>query len=139
MFAEFEKITHEMVEGGRPLTVDSMRREYRKLLEAYFGDAVEIDEVADVEGMRIPHFYRAFYVYKYATGISAAISLADRVLNGGAKEREEYFQFLKSGGSRFPIQSLQVAGVDMTKSEPIQRAIDLFAERLDELEAYLGV
>lgn len=139
MFAEYEKICHEMVEAGRPITVDSLRREYRKLLEAYFGEPTELDEVADIEGMRIPHFYRAFYVYKYATGISAAISLSDRVLSGGEKERKDYFEFLKSGGSRFPIESLQIAGVDMTESQPIQKAIDLFAKRLDELEEYLKV
>ena len=138
MFAEFEKKTHEMVEAGRPLTVDNLRSEYRALLEKYFGDGTVLDEVSDVEGLRIPHFYRAFYVYKYATGISAAISLSQRVLQGGPSEREDYFAFLKSGGSRFPIESLRVAGVDMAGPEPIETAISLFAERVSELERYFG-
>ena len=138
MFAEFEKRTHEMVESGAPLTVDSLREEYRKLLEVYFGPDVEIDPVADLEGMRIPHFYRAFYVYKYATGISAAISLAQHVLEGGTEERDTYFRFLKSGGSRFPIDSLRLAGVDMATPLPVQNALQLFRRRVDELTEYLG-
>ncbi|MFO8063447.1 MAG: oligoendopeptidase F [Spirochaetota bacterium] len=136
MFAEFEKKTHEMVEGGQPLTVDNLRDEYRKLLEKYFGEGTTLDEVSDIEGLRIPHFYRAFYVYKYATGVSAAISLSRRVLEGGKSERDDYFAFLKSGGSRFPIESLRVAGVDMAGPEPIETAISLFAERVRQLEEY---
>jgi oligoendopeptidase F len=138
MFAEFEKIAHEMVENGTPLTVDSMRGKYRELLDQYFGEDTVIDEIADVEGMRIPHFYRAFYVYKYATGISAAIALSQRVLQGGEQEREDYFRFLKSGGSRFPLESLRVAGVDMASPEPIQTALDFFAQRVSQLEEALG-
>lgn len=136
MFAEFEKKTHEMVEAGQPLTVDNMRSEYRTLLEKYFGPDTVLDEVSDIEGLRIPHFYRAFYVYKYATGVSAAISLSRRVLEGGSSERDDYFAFLKSGGSRFPIESLRVAGVDMAGSEPIETAIALFAQRVEQLETY---
>jgi oligoendopeptidase F len=136
MFAEFEKKTHEMVEAGQPLTVDNLRGEYRALLEKYFGPDTVIDEVSDIEGLRIPHFYRAFYVYKYATGVSAAISLSRRVLEGGAKERDDYFAFLKSGGSRFPIESLRVAGVDMAGAEPIETAINLFSQRVSQLEEY---
>jgi oligoendopeptidase F len=138
MFAEFEHKTHEMVEGGRPLTVDNLRGEYRTLLEAYFGPNAVIDDVADMEGLRIPHFYRAFYVYKYATGLSAAITLSKRVLEGGDKEREDYFNFLKSGGSRFPIESLQVAGVDMTSPEPVRTAMQFFREKVDALEKALS-
>ena len=138
MFAEFEKKTHEMVEAGRPLTVDNLRSEYRALLEKYFGDGTVLDEVSDVEGLRIPHYSRSRYVYKYTTGISAAISLSQRVLQGGPSEREDYFAFLKSGGSRFPIESLRVAGVDMAGPEPIETAISLFAERVSELERYFG-
>jgi oligoendopeptidase F len=138
MFAEFEKRTHEMVEGGQPLTVDNLRAEYRKLLEKYFGPGTTLDEVSDIEGLRIPHFYRAFYVYKYATGVSAAISLSRRVLEGGEKERNDYFEFLKSGGSRFPIESLRAAGVDMAGPEPIETAISLFAQRVGELEQYFA-
>ena len=134
MFAEFEHLTHTMNESGQPLTVDSLRATYRGLLEKYFGPDVTIDPESDLEGLRIPHFYRAFYVYKYATGISAAISLSQRVLEGGAGERSEYFNFLKSGGSRFPIESLQVAGVDMSSPEPIRRAMTVFEQRIGELE-----
>ncbi len=139
MFAEYEKRTHDMIESGVPLTVESLRQEYRKLLETYFGPDVTIDELADLEGLRIPHFYRAFYVYKYATGISAAISLAQRVLQGGSEERDAYFRFLKSGGSRFPIESLKLAGVDMTTAEPVQNALSLFRRRVNQLKAYLDL
>ena len=90
-----------------------------------------------MEGLRIPHFYNAFYVYKYATGISAALALAKRVTQGGDAEREDYFKFLKSGGSRYPIESLKLAGVDMSSSEPIQSALDVFANLVNELEKAL--
>ena len=88
--------------------------------------------------MRIPHFYNAFYVYKYATGISASLALAERVVSGGEAERQDYFTFLKSGGSRFPIDSLRVAGVDMESPEPVQTACDSLARIVDELESILG-
>ncbi len=128
MFAEYELICHTLAESGSPLTVDVLRREYRSLLEKYFGDNVEIDEPADLEGLRIPHFYRAFYVYKYATGLSAAMTLSQMVLQGGDKERENYLGFLKSGGSRFPLESLKLAGVDMSRSEPVEKALKKFSE-----------
>jgi oligoendopeptidase F len=139
MFAEFEKITHESLEAGQPLTVDFLRGEYRKLLEKYFGPKMVLEEMSDLEGLRIPHFYRAFYVYKYATGVSASISLARRVVEGGEQEREDYFTFLRSGGSRFPIESLKVAGVDMSKPEPVQAACDEFGRLVGELETLMGV
>ena len=138
MFAEFEKTTHELEEGGTPLTTELLRAEYRKLLEKYFGSDMAFEEASDLEGLRIPHFYRAFYVYKYATGVSAALALADRVLGGGAKEREDYFTFLKSGGSRFPIDSLKAAGVDMSSPAPVNAACDAFGRLVDELEKLLG-
>jgi len=137
MFAEFEKITHELEEGGTPLTAELLRSEYRKLLKKYFGPEMVFEEASDLEGLRIPHFYRAFYVYKYATGVSAALALADRVLGGGSKEREDYFTFLKSGGSRFPIDSLKTAGVDMSSPEPVNAACDAFGRLVDELERML--
>jgi oligoendopeptidase F len=137
MFAEFEKITHELEESGAPLTVENLRAEYRKLLEKYFGPEMILEEASDLEGLRIPHFYRAFYVYTYATGISAALALAERVLGGGRTEREDYFAFLKSGGSRFPIESLTVAGVDMSSPEPVQAACGAFGRLVDELEELL--
>jgi oligoendopeptidase F len=137
MFAEYEYICHKMVEEGQPLTVDSLRSEYRKLLEKYFGPSVILEETSDLEGLRIPHFYRAFYVYKYATGLSASITLARKVINGGEKEREDYTNFLKSGGSRFPLESLKLAGVDMSGPEPVQTALKHFAELVKELKGLL--
>jgi oligoendopeptidase F len=139
MFAEFEAKTHAMVETGTPLTVDVLRSEYRALLEQYFGPRVSLLEVSDLEGLRIPHFYRAFYVYTYATGISAAIALADRVSSGGPQARDDYFAFLRSGGSRYPLQSLKVAGVDMSTPAPVQAAIARFDKLVGELGQYLKV
>jgi oligoendopeptidase F len=134
MFAEYEKKTHELEESGTPLTVDVLRSEYRKLLVKYFGQEMVLDDVSDLECLRIPHFYRAFYVYKYATGISASLALAERVLSGGKTEREDYFAFLKSGGSRFPIDALKIAGVDMSSPEPVQAACSSFEQLVNELE-----
>jgi oligoendopeptidase F len=133
MFAEYERLVHEYVERGNALSVDRLRSMYRDLLDAYFGSDVVLPVRLDLEGLRIPHFYRAFYVYKYATGISAAIALSQRVLAGGRTERDAYFSFLKSGGSRFPIDSLSLAGVDMARPEAIREAVHLFETRLDEL------
>jgi oligoendopeptidase F len=138
MFAEFEKRTHELEEEGVPLTVDNLREEYRKLLVKYFGPEMVFEEASDLEGLRIPHFYRAFYVYKYATGISASLALAERVLSGGDREREDYFAFLKSGGSRFPIESLRLAGVDMASPAPVAAACKIFSALVDELEGLLA-
>ncbi|MDR2303370.1 MAG: oligoendopeptidase F [Treponema sp.] len=135
MFAEYEKITHRLEEAGEPLTVDVLRGEYRTLLEKYFGPGMVFEANSDLEGLRIPHFYRAFYVYKYSTGVSAALALAERVLSGGKKEREDYFAFLKSGGSRFPIDSLKAAGVDMSSPEPVEAACRVFGTIVDELES----
>lgn len=128
MFAEYEAVTHAMAEAGEALTVDSLRAAYRKLLEKYFGPRMRLEAVSDLEGLRIPHFYNAFYVYKYSTGISASIALSERVLRGGAAERDAYFAFLKSGGSRFPIEALKVAGVDMSSPEPVRMACARFAD-----------
>jgi oligoendopeptidase F len=137
MFAEFEKITHELEEGGAPLTVEILRGEYRKLLTKYFGPEMALEEKSDLEGLRIPHFYRAFYVYKYATGISAALALAERLLSGGERERRDYFAFLQSGGSRFPIDSLRAAGVDMSSPQPVRAACAAFGRLVDELDRLL--
>lgn len=138
MFAEFELKAHESVENGQPLTTENLRGMYRKLLELYFGPEMHFEESSDMEGLRIPHFYNAFYVYKYATGISASLALAKRVTEGGEKEREDYFKFLKSGGSRYPIESLKVAGVDMESTEPVQAALDTFKSIVDRLEKELN-
>ncbi|MBQ7882163.1 MAG: oligoendopeptidase F [Treponema sp.] len=137
MFAEFELKTHEMVENGIPLSASNLRQTYRTLLEQYFGPEMIFENNSDMEGLRIPHFYNAFYVYKYATGISAALALAKRVTEGGEKEKQDYFNFLKSGGSRYPLESLAVAGVDMTTSKPIQDALNTFEQLVNELEKLL--
>ena len=135
MFAEFELIVHEAGEKGVPLTLDLFRSEYRKLLNAYFGDNVEMLDVSDLEGLRIPHFYRAFYTYKYATGISAALALSEKVLNGEEKERNDYLSFLKSGGSKYPLEALKKAGVDMSKPYAVRSATEHFNSMLDLYES----
>ena len=137
MFAEFELKAHELVENGTPLTPELLRKIYRELLELYFGPEMHFEENSDLEGLRIPHFYSAFYVYKYATGISAALALAKRVTGGGDKEREDYYKFLKSGGSRYPIESLKVAGVNMEETAPVQAACDTFRSIVEELDKLL--
>ncbi|MFL6595027.1 MAG: oligoendopeptidase F [Chthoniobacterales bacterium] len=137
MFAEFEKVIHAIEESGEALTLDVFKSEYRKLLDAYFGDAVTIDPQLELEGLRIPHFYSAFYVYKYATGISAAVALSERVLAKQPAAVESYLAFLNSGGSKFPLETLRTAGVDMTTPEPVERTIALFERRLTELEELL--
>jgi len=134
MFAEFEHKTHLMAENGVPLTADTLRTEYKKLLTDYFGPETVFEEVSDLEGLRIPHFYRAFYVYKYATGLSAAIALSERVLNGGEKEKKDYLSFLKSGGSKYPLESLKLAGVDMETGEAVKAALSRFKALLESLE-----
>jgi oligoendopeptidase F len=137
MFAEYEQKTHALLESGQPLTLDVLRAEYRALLEKYFGPSLVFEQESDLEGLRIPHFYRAFYVYKYSTGISAAISLSRRVLSGGERERQDYFAFLKSGGSRFPVESLKLAGVDMSSPAPIETACKTFEAEVQELRKIL--
>lgn len=135
MFAEFEHIMHKLAEEGKPITVDVMRGEYRKLLEMYFGENVELLDESDMEGLRIPHFYSSYYVYKYATGLSAAIALSKKVLNGDEKDLTQYMSFLKSGGSLFPIDTLKLAGVDMSKKDAIVSAVEHFKTLLAEFEA----
>jgi len=133
MFAEFEKISHHTVETNAPLTLEVITDTYRDLLELYFGDTLVLDSELSLECLRIPHFYSAFYVYKYATGISAAIALADKVINEGQPARDAYLSFLKLGGSKFPLDALVDAGVDMRSPEPIQRAINYFSDLVDRL------
>ena len=137
MFAEFEKITHALVEAGEPLTVETLRREYRKLLELYFGAEFTIDKELELECVRIPHFYRAFYVYKYATGLSAAIALSERVVNGGKPELDAYLTFLRGGCSKYPLDLLRDAGVDMEKPDPVDTAMKRFGALVEELEELL--
>ena len=137
MFAEFEKVIHQIEESGDGLTLDVFKSEYHKLLAAYFAENFVLDSQLDLECLRIPHFYSAFYVYKYATGISAAIALSERVLAKEPGAVERYFGFLKSGGSKFPLETLKEAGVDMSTSAPIQSTLRLFERRLNELEELL--
>ncbi len=137
MFAEFERITHTLVEGGEPLTVDALRKEYRKLLELYFGPEFTLDAELELECLRIPHFYRAFYVYKYATGLSAAIALSQRVLNATDGELEAYLNFLKGGCSKWPLDLLRDAGVDMESPEPVNTALAYFDRLVGELDELL--
>jgi len=134
MFAEFEKISHALVEAGEPLTVQTLRKEYRKLLELYFGPDFTLDTELELECLRIPHFYRAFYVYKYATGLSAAIALSERVTNGGEKELNDYLGFLKGGCSKYPLDLLRDAGVDMETPEPVNAAMKRLGALVEELE-----
>jgi len=137
MFAEFEKIIHMIEESGDALTLDVFKSQYRKLLEIYFAENFVLDPQLDLECLRIPHFYSAFYVYKYATGISAAVALSQRVLSGESGSVDAYLNFLRSGGSKFPLEALKIAGVDMATPAPIESALQLFDRRLDELESLL--
>jgi oligoendopeptidase F len=137
MFAEFEKIAHEMIEAGEPLTVEAVKTVYGKLLTEYFGPEFVIDPELKLEGLRIPHFYSAFYVYKYATGLSAAIALSERVLEGGKSELADYLSFLKGGCSKWPLELLQDAGVDMTSPVPVETALAYFERLVEELNELL--
>lgn len=137
MFAEFEKLTHELAGAGEPLTVHKLKEVYRGLLEQYFGDAMVLDEALSLECLRIPHFYRAFYVYKYATGLSAAIALARRVLDGGPAELADYLGFLQGGCSQDPLDLLRGAGVDMTQPAPVAAALQRFEQLVTELDTLI--
>ena len=135
LFAEFEKETHAMAKSGQPLTADSMNALYRRLNELYYAGAV-VDELQDIEWARIPHFYNAFYVYQYATGYSAAVAIADRILATG--DASDYLRFLTTGGSDYPIKELRIAGVDLEKPEVVSNALKEFGNSVDELEKLLG-
>ena len=137
MFAEFEKVVHTLTEEGEPLTVERFKGVYRDLLQTYFGPDFVIDDPLALECLRIPHFYRAFYVYKYATGLSAAIALAQRVTTGGRKELSDYLSFLSGGCSKWPLDLLRDAGVDMESPLPVQTALAEFDRLVDELDELL--
>ncbi len=138
MWAEFEMLTHAYAEEGKPLTYDSLAEIYRGLVQKYFGPAYEHDDEVDGYWTRIPHFYRGFYVYKYATSYCASVALAKRVLSGDPEKITAYRDFLKAGSSAYPIEILQAAGVDMNTPEPIQATMELFGELLAELEGLLA-
>jgi len=139
MFAEFEKITHELAEANQPLTLETFQQVYRQLLDAYFGPGFVLDRELSLECLRIPHFYRAFYVYKYATGLSAAMALVDRIMSGGTEELEAYLNFLRGGCSKDPLDLLRDAGVDMETAAPVEAALIRFSRLVAELEQLLGI
>jgi oligoendopeptidase F len=134
MFAEFEKIVHAKAEAGEALTAELLCSIYRELNVKYYGPDMVIDEYIDYEWSRIPHFYTSFYVYKYATGFSAATALSNAILSEGEPALERYLNFLKSGGSDYPLELLKKAGVDMTTPKPVNDALKVFASVLDEFE-----
>lgn len=137
MFAEFEKLTHETVEKGGVLTHEFLSAEYDKLNKLYFGSALSGDEYIKYEWSRIPHFYRAYYVYQYATGYSAATAIASKILTGKEKDRLAYLEFLKTGESDFPVDLLKIAGVDMSKKSSISDALSTFDNLVAELRSIL--
>jgi oligoendopeptidase F len=134
LFAEFELQMHRAMEAGEPLTAESLSEMYAKLLKEYYGPDLAWDEFYAYTWSRIPHFYRTFYVYKYATAMGAALALSERVENGGEKELNEYLGFISSGSSKYPLDLLKSAGVDMTSPQPIESAMKKFGELVDELE-----
>lgn len=138
MFAEFEKIIHERAENGEALTAELLCAIYRELNIKYYGPDMIVDDYIDLEWARIPHFYSSFYVYKYATGFSAATSLSKQILENGAPALEKYLNFLKSGGSDYPIELLKKAGVDMTTPNPVNDALKVFEDILNEFEALIN-
>ncbi|MCM3663054.1 oligoendopeptidase F [Mesobacillus subterraneus] len=139
MFAEFEHMIHQKAQNNEALTADSLTKDYYELNKKYFGEEdIEIDEEIGLEWSRIPHFYYNYYVYQYATGFSAATALSKQILEEGQPAVERYIEFLKSGSSDYPIEVLKKAGVDMTSSTPIEEALKVFEEKLNEMEALLS-
>lgn len=137
MFAEFERMTHDLVEKDEAITVDVLNKLYLELNQKYYGKDIIVDELIQYEWARIPHFYRSFYVYQYATGFSAAVTLSELILDKDNYDLNQYLDFLKSGSSKYPIETLQLAGVDMNSTEPIEKALKVFERLLDEMESYL--
>ena len=137
MFAEFEKTIGQMVDAGQTLTADVLCAEYRRLAELYYGPDMEVDEEIAIEWARIPHFYYDYYVFQYATGYAAAIALSRRILSEGEPAVKDYLGFLSGGCSKSPIDLLKGAGVDMTGPQPVNDALALFGELLDEMESLM--
>ncbi|MBR4575695.1 MAG: oligoendopeptidase F [Clostridia bacterium] len=138
MFAEFEKISHEMAAQGIPLTKESLSEAYFKLNEQYYGETCFMDPEIASEWMRIPHFYRAFYVYVYATGLCAAISLSGKILSEGESAVRDYRKFLSAGCSVPPIEALKLAGIDMSRPEPVREALEVFRETVKKMHEVMG-
>ncbi len=139
MFAEFELNIGKMIGEGKTLTADALCAEYKRLNEMYFGPDMVVDDRIALEWARIPHFYYNYYVFQYATGYSAAIALSRKILNEGQSAVDKYIRFLSGGGSKAPIDLLKDAGVDMTGPQPVEQALQLFGELLDEMEALVEV
>jgi len=138
MFAEFEKIIHGNAEKQIPLTSENLSNIYRGLNIKYYGKEIIVDQQIDLEWARIPHFYSAFYVYKYALGFSAAAALSEKIIKGENGAVSRYLEFLSSGGSDYPIELLKKAGVDMTSPEPVDRALKIFSGLVDDMAEYIG-
>lgn len=137
MFAAFEKEAHRMEEAGVPLTAESLGSVHYELNKKYYGGVCAVDDCVRNEWMRIPHFYRSFYVYKYATSFSAAVYISSRILNEGAPAVADFIKFLSTGGSLPPIEALRLAGVDMERPDTVRGALKVFADMVDRLEALL--
>ncbi|WP_422444739.1 oligoendopeptidase F [Thermoanaerobacterium sp. DL9XJH110] len=137
MFAEFEKIIHELAEKGEPLNGELLKKIYHELNAKYYGPDIVIDPEIDYEWARIPHFYTSFYVYKYATGFSAAIAISRKILNQGMSAVEKYREFLSGGSSDYPLELLKKVGVDLTEPEPVMEALEVFEKLLDEYESMI--
>ena len=131
-FAEFEYEAHNLAFNGEPLTKDTLNKLYGDLNKKYYGEAVVTDDNISTEWARIPHFYTSFYVYKYATGITSALAIADRILTEGEPAVKDYFKFLSSGSSDSPVELLKIAGVDLNKPQVFEKAMNMFKEYLDE-------
>jgi len=138
MFAEFEQLVHGQAEQGEPLTADRLSAMYHELNEKYYGAEAVLDELIDIEWARVPHFYYNFYVYQYATGISASSALVQQILREGKPAVKRYLKFLSSGSSEYSIELLKKAGVDMTSPEPVRQALQLFDRHLAEMEELIG-
>lgn len=137
MFAEFELEANKLVENSMPVTAEKLNQIYHDLNVDYFGEDIEVDKYISTEWARIPHFYMFYYVFQYATGFSSAVSLSEKILHGDKKDLEKYLNFLKAGKSKYPIEVLKDAGVDMTKKDSLQKAMDACKEKLEELKKSL--
>ncbi len=137
MFAEFERDAHAMAERGEAITTASMNTLYKNLIKDYFGEDLVIDDEVQYEWARIPHFYRPFYVYKYATSYCAAVALSEAILNNEDGAVKKYLEFLSMGGSAYPLDELKHAGVDFSTPEPVSRALTKFSQILDDVEETL--
>ncbi len=139
MFAEFELKAHTMAENGESLTVSALNKLYGDLNRMYYSDVIDTDKFIETEWSRIPHFYNCYYVYQYATGFSAAVAIADKILSEGQPAVDGYIKFLSSGGSDFPVELLKLAGVDLSKKETVTDALKVFDATLDEFEEMMSV